>query len=249
MQKYYHFYEKSYENFTPDWFDESNIQKIEMFLKENTESLKKFIESYERQFDWADDFLTGKEILVTGCGFGGLCHYLESRGAIVTGVDVSKLAISGAQEIKKLLGKHSTFKCLDMTEVNKLGSYDFIFDDHLFHCLATKPDRLNYLRQLKSMLIPDGLIFIESMAFHSGLQVPVEYNFDDESILWKNDTMVRKIADSIEIENEVKESGLFINYLYFHSELSFQAFPEYKDYPSHFEPKTIRLTCKAENPY
>ncbi len=249
MQKYYHFYEKSYENFTPDWFSENNIEKIELFLKENTESIKKFIESYERQFDWGSDSLRGKEVLVAGCGFGGLCFYLESRGAIVTGVDVSKLAISGAIEIKKLLNKHVNFKCMDLTEHSNLEKYDLIFDDHLLHCLTTKDDRLSYLAHLKKKLKPDGLIFIESMAFHSSLQVPADYNFDEENILWRKDLMVRKIAESIEIEQEVKESDLFINYLFFHSELCFQAFPEYKDYPAHFLPKTIRLTCMAESPF
>jgi hypothetical protein len=85
------------------------------------------------------------------------------------------------------------------------------------------------------------------MAFHSGIQVPVNYRFDEDHVLWKDiqdtEIMVRKIAPSVEIEDEIKISGLQINYLYYHSELSFSAFSEYDDYPFQFLPKTIRLTA------
>ena len=85
------------------------------------------------------------------------------------------------------------------------------------------------------------------MAFHTGIQVPLEYRFDEDHILWKEindkEIMIRKISPSLELEEELKSSGFSINYLYYHSELSFCAFSEYKDYPFQFLPKTIRLTC------
>ena len=247
MQKYYHYYDKSYEKFTPDWFDKTNLVKINQFLTENSESLITFIEKYEEQFNLPRSIFQNKEILVAGCGFGGLCRYLEKRGAIVTGIDVSSLAIIGAKEIAKLNQTSCEFKVADLTEESDLGLFDFIFDDHLLHCLTTASDRDKYLKNIAQHLKQDGLCFIESMAFHTGIQVPVEYRFDEDHILWKNlnstEVMTRKIAPSIEIENEVKQSGLNINYLYYHSELSFQAFAEYNDYPFQFLPKTIRLTC------
>jgi SAM-dependent methyltransferase len=255
MQKYYHYYEKSYEKFTPDWFDESNLPKINQFLTENSESLIKFVESYEQQFNWPRSIFQNKRILVSGCGFGGLCRYFEKRGAIVTGIDISQLAIIGAKEIAKLNQTSCEFIQADLVNLDngiKLDKFDFIIDDHLLHCLTTKSDRENYLRTLISFCNEDGLLFCESMAFHSGLQVPVNYRFDENHILWKNlegkndlneEIMTRKIATSVEIEDEIRLSGFQINYLYYHSELSFCAFTEYTDYPFQYLPKTIRLTA------
>lgn len=253
MQKYYHYYDDAYRKFTPDWFDETNLGSIKTFLSQNSESLISFIESYADQFNWPKDFFKGKNVLVTGCGFGGLCQYLITQGAFVTGFDVSNLAIMGAKEIDTLINGVPCvdYKNIDLTHSNLdqyNNQFDFIIDDHLLHCLASNEDRLSYMNNLSSLVTQDGLIFIESMAFHSDIKFPINYSFDEDHILYKNindkDIMIRKISPSIEIENEIKNSNLFINYLYFHSELSFQAFSEYEDYPHEHLPKTIRLTCK-----
>ncbi len=249
MQKYYHYYDKAYEKFTPDWFGEENLAVVNDFLTHNSESIIKFIEKYEDHFEWPSSIFKNKKVLVTGCGLGGVCHYLAQRGARVTGIDVSKLAIMGAQEILQNKDFYIDFKNMDCAEDIDLGeSFDFIVDDHLFHCLADQKDRITYLKNLKNHLSDDGLVLIETMAFHSEIQVPVNYRFDDNNILFKDlgdeEIMIRKVASSIDIENEVKNSGFSINYLFFHSELAMNTFPEYEDYPFNFLPKTLRLTFK-----
>ena len=248
MEKYYHFYEKSYEKFLPDWFQESNLKAIDNYLKENSESLISFIESYELQFNLPSNCFRNKKVLVLGCGLGALSFYLESRGAFVTGLDVSKLAISQARDIGKLKRSSCEFLVRDCTKNLDLGEFDYIFDDHLLHCLALDSDREAYMSSARAALTTEGLFFLEMMAFHGEIKIPVDYRFDEDSVLWKDlgqsEIMIRKIASSIEVEKDIKKTGFFINYLYYHSELSFQVFTDYPSFPHEFLPKTISLTCK-----
>lgn len=248
MQKYYQFYEKSYEKFTPDWFDPENIKEIKQYLSSNSESLRLFIESYKEQFNLADHLFLDKKILVTGCGLGGITHYLAKQGANITGIDISKLAIMGAKEIASIQGLEIDYQVLDLCTGNLDEKFDFIIDDHLFHCLTLPEDRMAYLNFVKNHLTEEGIFFLETMAYQNKIQTPVGYSLDENNILWQSingeEIMIRKIASSIDIESELKESGLSINYLYFHSELAFDVFTDYTDYPFQFLPRTIRLSAK-----
>jgi len=248
MQKYYHHYEKSYEKFTPDWFDAENLKVINNFLNENTESLKKFIHSYLDQFELSTQIFNQKKVLIVGCGLGGLSLYFEKLGAIVTAIDVSRLAIMGAKQIAGLKNADINYQVLDICQGELDDKFDFIIDDHLYHCLTTQTDRDSYLSFVQSHLEPDGQFFMESMSYHNEIQTPVGYSFDENNILWKDidgdEIMIRKIATSLDIEEEVKRSSLAINYLYYHSELAFDVFSDYKNYPFQFLPRTLRLIAK-----
>lgn len=250
MEKYYHSYNISYEKFTPDWFEVDNQKVIDRFLNENSESMITFIESYFKQFNISKDSLRGKEILITGCGFGGLCHYFSKLGAEVTGLDVSPLAIVGAKEIAKNKNLLVHFVTIDVCKESLEKKFDYIFDDHLLHCLTTASDRSAYLNFAHKHLNDDGLFLTETITFQNTFQTPIDYYLDEDFILWKqsgenaSDTMIRKIAMSIDIENEVISSGLKINYLYYHAELAFQVFPDYPDYPFKYLPRTLRFSAK-----
>ena len=253
MEKYYHSYNISYEKFTPDWFDADNQPVVDKFLFENAESMITFAESYFTQFGINLESLRGKEILVAGCGFGGLCHYFAKLGAEVTGIDVSGLAIMGAKEIAQNKGLYINYKTLDVCNDVIDQKFDYIFDDHLLHCLTTVPDRNTYLQFIKDHLNPDGLFLLETMTIHSRFQTPIEFSFDESYILWQQNlesgtgSMIRKISPAIDIENEVISSGLKINYLYYHAELAFQVFPDYPDYPFEYLPRTLRITAQLNN--
>lgn len=248
MQKYYHYYEKSYEKFTPDWFDADNLKIINNYLTQNTESIKKFLKSYLDQFDLSEEIFRDKNVLILGCGLGGLSLYFARIGSIVTGIDVSKLAIMGAKQIAEIKNSHINYQVCDICSDDLDNEFDFIIDDHLYHCLTTEEDRKNYLKFVQKHLKSDGQFFMESMSYHNDIQTPVGYSFDENNILWKDldnsEVMIRKIATSIEIENEVKQSGLSINYLYYHSELAFDVFTDYTDYPFQFLPRTLRLIAR-----
>lgn len=247
MEKYYQSYNISYEKFTPDWFDADNQKVVDKFLFENSESMIIFIENYFAQFNLSKQSLYGKKVLVTGCGFGGLCHYFAKHGAEVVGIDVSPLAIMGAKEIAKNKEMYIDYIAADLCSIEKLNQqFDFIVDDHLLHCLTTTQDRKHYLDLMKNSLAKDGIFLLETMVFHGRIQTPIGFYFDEDNVLWQelensNEVMIRKIAPSIEIEQEVIASGLKINYLYYHAELAFQVFPGFNDYPFEYLPRTVRL--------
>lgn len=250
MEKYYHSYNISYERFTPDWFDKENQKEVDAFLLENSESLINYLESYFSQFNIQKSSLYGKKVLITGCGFGGLCHYFARLGAEVTGIDVSNLAIVGAKEIAKNKGLYIDFEVRDLCKINEdFAKYDLIIDDHLLHCLTETSDRQNYLSFIKNSLNEEGIFLLETMAFHGRIQPPIGFFFDENNILWQEndngqEVMIRKIAPSIDIEQELIQSGLKINYLYYHAELAFQVFPGYKDFPFEYLPRTVRMAMK-----
>lgn len=250
MLKYYNYYEKSYEKFTPDWFTKDNSKEIDKFLTQNSESIIDFIDKYVEQFDLGHRAFYDKNVLILGCGFGGLAIHLANQQANITAIDVSTLAIMGAKEIATNKGLSIDYKVLDVCNGSLSDKFDFIIDDHLYHCLATAEDRVSYLKFVKFHLKDEtSLFFLETMAYQDQIQTPVGYNFDENNILWKEvepdkEIMIRRISPSIDIEKEIKNSGLSINYLYFHSELAFQVFSEYEGYPFQYLPRTIRLTAK-----
>lgn len=253
MEKYYHSYNVSYEKFTPDWFISDNQSAVDKYLLENTESMILFIESYFTQFGITKESIRGKEVLVTGCGFGGLCHYFAKLGAEVTGIDVSPLAIIGAKEIANNKGLYINFNTLDVCKDSIKQKFDFIFDDHLLHCLTKNSDRSAYYKFIHDHLTADGTFLIETMTIHSKFQTPVGFSLDEDYILWQQnietstESMIRKISPSIEIENEIKSSGLKICYLYYHAELAFQVYIDYPDFPFDYLPRTIRIATQRDN--
>jgi 2-polyprenyl-3-methyl-5-hydroxy-6-metoxy-1,4-benzoquinol methylase len=249
MLKYYNYYEKSYEKFTPDWFSEENSKSVNQYLKENSESIINFLTKYSDQFNLDHREFYDKNVLVLGCGLGGLAVHMARQNSNVTGIDVSELAIMGARQIADLKGLSIDYKVIDICMDDIDGEYDYIIDDHLLHCLTTIEDRKKYFEFVKNHLKKEsGVFMLETMSYQSQFQTPVGYTFDEDNILWKSvnseEIMIRKVLDSIEIENEIKDSGLNINYLYYHSELAFQVFSEYDDYPFQYLPRTIRLTAR-----
>lgn len=248
MQTETDLYNKAYSKFTPDYIQLNNISKINEYFRQNSESLTRFFDQYCEQFDlgWKTHEMSCLEL---GCGIGSLSYYLNSQFSKFVALDHSSLAISTAKDICQLKEEYVDFQLFDVCSDLELDDkYQFIVDSHLFHCLTKAEDRKAYINFIKKHLSEDGYFLLETMAFHPKIQVPVGYDFSEDYVLSKNfegsSIPIRSIKPSRSLEEEFKEAGLVINYLYYHNELSFDVFEEYENYPLDFLPKTIRLSAR-----
>jgi SAM-dependent methyltransferase len=241
-------YNNSYTHFTPDYIELKNISKINKYLHENSESLRVFITKYYNQSQHTYN-MKQLSVLELGCGVGALSYFLKDNFMFHTGVDFSEMAIMAARSISTLKENELNLKVMDVTNHDSTLDlrYDCVVDSHLFHCLTDQKARVNYLEFVKRHLNPSGQLLIECMAFQPKLQTPVGYSFDENYILFKEfgskNIAIRTIQLSRDIEKTLHDNGFRIDYLYFHHELSFNIFDEYKDYPAEFLPKTIRLVA------
>lgn len=241
-------YNKAYEKFTPDWFE--NLNKVELYLYENNRSLREFWDQYLEQF-FAHKPGPFK-VLDLGCGLGGMSIYMAKQGHEVTGIDIADLAIQNARFLagKNRVEDRVNLKTVDVTTQEMLDEkFDFIFDSHLLHCLTTDAQRSAYYNFVKRHLKDEGHFLLETMSFHKGIRTPIEYHFDENNNLWKQDQefgelCIRKILPSFDLEQELKANDLNINYLYFHAELTFQVFTEEPDFPIQHLPQTVRVAAK-----
>ena len=247
-------YNSAYKQFTPDYIKSDNISKINIMLKENSQSLEGFIRKYLNQFNLVEK-ASQASVLEVGCGLGSLSYYLEINFKYFTGIDSSYLAISQANDIARLKHKHLDFRVVDVclgAETFEKSSltmkYDFIVDSHLYHCLTSDEERAAYLGFVKNHLAAGGQFIMETMAFYGKIQFPVGFEFSPEYVLKQQigDEMIpiRSIRKSADIENDFKLAGLEIGYLYYHHELSFNPFEGYPNHPTQFSPKTLRLSAK-----
>jgi 2-polyprenyl-3-methyl-5-hydroxy-6-metoxy-1,4-benzoquinol methylase len=239
-------YNDAYRKFTPDWASTENMIKIDSEIDLKHSTLMDFTEMIIHHFE-IEYKLSEFDLLEIGCGIGALSLALQDRFKSTTAIDISSIAIATAREVAKLKNKLINFLQVDITQTPNLEKkFNLIIDSHLLHCLTDRDSRQKYFAFLRNHLSVNGRAIIETMTFHKGIQIPIGYEFTIDNILHKNikDSLypVRAIFDSITIENEIKECGLKIDYLYYHNELSFDVFDDYKNYPIEYLPKTLRIS-------
>jgi 2-polyprenyl-3-methyl-5-hydroxy-6-metoxy-1,4-benzoquinol methylase len=242
-------YNKAFEQFTPDSFSESKILLTEKYIQENIKSLKEFISSYFSQVEYKSDW-AGISVCETGCGLAGISQWLNTLCATTTAIDFSPLALSLAKTYSELKQSPTEFLNLDLRQNNLTAKYDVIIDSHLLHCLVNKDERMFYLRNLKDALKNENSrLLIETMTYHKNMQVPFDYEYDEDQILWQHNEKftdkipLRKIARSENIENEIIAAGFKIKYLYYHPEMTFQVFQGYPHYNPDHLPRVLRIAA------
>lgn len=241
-------FNKAYKKYTPD-YTINHLEKIKEEALQNAETLITFFEKFEEQFATSINY---DSFLDLGSGLGGLSLYFARRGFKVSSLDVSSIALSVLSEI---LGSENLSTKLikgNVTQnLNLQDKFSLIMDSHLLHCIVERDSRQNYFNFVKNHLVPGGIFLLETMVFHNKISLPVHYSIDQDLTLYKTfeegELPIRKILTSLEIEEELKEAGFEIFYLYYHSELSFNVCPEYENYPHEFLPKTLRVAAKLSN--
>lgn len=102
--------------------------------------------------------ISGKKILDLGCGLGRASTWLATRGAIVTGVDISEVSICKAQALAKKMGLNITFKLGNVDKLNYDSEFDIVFCKGFLHHL---PDVRSSLYHYCQYLREGGLIIAQ----------------------------------------------------------------------------------------
>ena len=104
-----------------------------------------------------EGLLDGPDVLDAGCGTGEHALMLAARGARVTGVDLSEVAVGVAREKAAERGLTVTFTCGDvLTVALPAEGFDAVVDSGLFHSFGDE-DRGRYVDVLRGRLRPGGL--------------------------------------------------------------------------------------------
>ncbi len=101
-----------------------------------------------------DAFWAKRSVLVPGCGFGHDARWLARHGAEVTGLDVSGLAIEGAQA--RTEGENPTFQVGDFFKPES-ARYSVVFE-HTCFCAIDPSDRATYASAVRRWLTPGGYL-------------------------------------------------------------------------------------------
>lgn len=128
-------------------------------------SIDKFYSISQNSFDFYRSLLfqdcSGKRILEYGCGTGSASFSLAKRGAQVTGIDISEVAIEMAREQARREGVEARFRVMNAEDLDfDAGSFDVVCGAGILHHLALR----NAYAALARVLTPDGRgVFFEPL--------------------------------------------------------------------------------------
>ncbi len=194
--------------------------------------------------DW-----TKIRVLEVGAGRGGVGLLLARLGADITLMDFSSTAMGQAQSIFRAEGLEVTTLVGDVTHPDLAlpHKFDLIIDSHLLHCLTTDPDRASYYRLVHDYLNSSGIFIVETMAHRKKLFIPDGFMFDEKNVLWQmfgDWTPVRKILDSLDLEDEVKRAEFEIIYFYYYGQYGFIPHKTFMEIPAEVLPAAVRMVTK-----
>jgi SAM-dependent methyltransferase len=117
--------------------------------------------------------ITGKKILHLQCHFGQDSISLSRMGALVTGIDLSDVAIDEARKLAEKTGTSTQFICCNLYDLpnHLIEEFDLVFTS--YGTIGWLPDLEKWAKIIAKFLKPNGqFIFVE---FH-----PVLWMFDDK---------------------------------------------------------------------
>lgn len=166
-----------------------------------------------------------KKSLDLGTGAGTVALFLAHEGFCSTGFDISKTAITMANENAAKLGLEAKFEVKDINDVFECEKFDLIVDSSFLHCIVPDNERANCYRFVKNNLKMDGIFFIHTMIESSDMSdmLTAKHIFLENEILWstgkeswdldwreirgKKVFPHRRILSLSKLEEEIKRNG------------------------------------------
>lgn len=194
----------------------------------------------------------GLRVLELGSGRGGVSLELARLGAQVTLVDFSPSALEQARKIFDHAQLPAEMVVADVThpDISLSGKYDLIIDSHLLHCLTDDPERSSYYGLVHDHLAPEGIFVCETMAHRKKLFIPDGFMFDQQNVLWQmfgKWTPVRRILDSLDLEQELNQADFHIAYFYYYGQFSFVPHRSFMEVPSEILPAAVRFVLRSKS--
>jgi len=168
------------------------------------------------------DDVNGKKLLHLQCHFGLDTLSWAREGAIVTGVDLSPVAIEKANELKRTSKLNGKFICSDIYDFgNKSAAkYDIVFTSYGSICWL--PDLKQWAKVIASSLKPNGIFYMADFHpiqtlesgyryFHSSKPNIEEEGTYTENCDGKKSTLVSWSHPISEILNSLIEAGVKID--------------------------------------
>jgi 2-polyprenyl-3-methyl-5-hydroxy-6-metoxy-1,4-benzoquinol methylase len=136
--------------------------------------------------------VSGKKILHLQCHFGMDSLDWGRRGAIVTGVDLSDVAIDTAKQLNEELGMNARFICCNVYDLKEHldEKFDIVFTS--YGVVGWLPDLDKWAAIISHYLEPGGIFYMAE--FH-----PVVWMFDDDftHIKYNYDNQELIVVDSV----------------------------------------------------
>jgi SAM-dependent methyltransferase len=89
-----------------------------------------------------------------------------SSGADALGVDFSSVAIERARAKARERGLVARFEVRDALALAGLGEFDVVLDSGLYHVWDDTETRATYARQLASVVVPGGVVYLMCFSEH-----------------------------------------------------------------------------------
>lgn len=129
--------------------------------------------TYQRVRDYEGliyEGVEGRRVLEYGCGTGGHSLEIAQRGGIVTGIDISDVGVSMADEKARALGlTNANYRVMDAENLEfPDGSFDIVIGEGILHHL----DLRRAYSEIARVLAPDGrAIFMEPLGHNLAMNL------------------------------------------------------------------------------
>jgi len=118
--------------------------------------------------------IKGARVLDVGCGLGDNAIFLAKKGFLVTGVDISRLAVEKGRKRAAKQGVTVDFRVGDVLKLDdyfEKESFDAVVDSGLFHSLDDEK-RLPFAEQIWRVLVNGGKYFVLCFSEEPGSVAP-----------------------------------------------------------------------------